>query len=186
MQRDTQHKFSSVTVMLHWIVGLTIIGLLASGVYMTEAGVHALYPWHKAIGFIVLFFVLARVVWRIKNGWPTPIGNNTKFMRGVASVIHWVLILCTVLMPVSGLIGSVIGGHGLSVFGLEVFAPNFSVDDPEKTLPINYELSKAGAMVHFYLGYVLIAAVILHILGALKHHIIDNDSTLKRMLGKQV
>ena len=186
MQRDTQNKFSPLTVMFHWVVGLTIIGLLASGVYMAEAGVHALYPWHKAIGFIVLFFALARVVWRMKNGWPEPLGNNTQFMQGVASVVHWVLILSTLLMPISGLIGSVIGGHGLSVFGLEVFAPNFSVDDPEKTLPINYELSKAGATIHYYLGYVLIAAVILHVLGALKHHFVDQDGTLRRMLGKHI
>lgn len=186
MQYDTSTKFSSLTIFFHWVVGLTIIGLLASGVYMSEAGVYALYPWHKAIGFILLFFALARVLWRMKNGWPTPLGDYSGFQHGIASVVHWVLIISTVLMPVSGLVGSVIGGHGLSVFGLEIFAPNFSLDDPEKTLPINYELSKAGAAVHHYLGYILIASVVLHVLGAYKHHIIDKDGTLKRMLGKRI
>ena len=89
-------------------------------------------------------------------------------------------------MPISGLMASVLGGHGLSVFGVEVFAPNFSVDDPEKTLPINYELSKAGAAIHFYLGYTVIVALLLHIAGALKHHLVDKDGTLKRMLGKTI
>ena len=89
-------------------------------------------------------------------------------------------------MAISGLMASVLGGHGLSVFGLEVFAPNYSVEDPEKTLPINYELSKAGGAIHFYLGYTVIVALLLHIAGALKHHFVDKDGTLKRMLGKDI
>ena len=67
MQYDSHNKFATTTVFLHWLVGLTIIGLLATGIYMSENGVYALYPWHKAIGFLVLFVALARVVWRMKK-----------------------------------------------------------------------------------------------------------------------
>jgi len=49
MQYDSHYKFATTTVFLHWLVGLTIIGLLATGIYMSENGVYALYPWHKAI-----------------------------------------------------------------------------------------------------------------------------------------
>ena len=186
MQYDSHNKFATTTVFLHWLVGLTIIGLLATGIYMSENGVYALYPWHKAIGFIILFVALARVIWRMKNGWPTAAANYKPIEHKLASIVHWVLIIATLMMPISGLMASVLGGHGLSVFGLEVFAPNYSVDDPEKTLPINYELSKLGGAIHFYLGYTVIVALSLHIAGALKHHIIDKDGTLKRMLGKTI
>lgn len=186
MQYDTHQKFSPTTIALHWIIGLTIIGMLASGVYMVEEGAYEVFFWHKSFGFIVLLLALVRVVWRFKNGWPTPAGDYSALVHGIAKVIHWVLILSTLLMPITGMMGSVLGGHGLSVFGLEVFAQNFSVEDPEKTLPINYELSKAGSAIHHYLGYVLIGAVLLHVAGALKHHIIDKDGTLKRMLGKRI
>ncbi|AJP43466.1 RNA methyltransferase [Alteromonas australica] len=186
MQYDSATKFSPVTLLLHWVVGLTIIGMLATGIYMAEEGVYSLFPIHKATGFILLFVALARVVWRMKNGWPTPAGQYASWEHTLATVVHWVLIVSTLLMPISGLMGSVLGGHGLDVFGLEVFAPNFSVEDPEKTLPINYALSKLGSAIHFYLGYTLIAALVLHIAGALKHHLVDKDGTLKRMLGKQI
>lgn len=186
MKHDTQNKLAPTTIVSHWLVGITIIGLLASGVYMAENGVYTLFPWHKAFGFLILFVALARVFWRFKNGWPSAAGNYTALEHRLAHVVHWVLIGATLLMPISGLMGSVLGGHGLDVFGIEVFAQNFSVEDPEKTLPINYELSKLGSAVHFYLGYVVIGALVLHIVGALKHHIIDKDGTLRRMLGKQI
>ncbi|NDV90913.1 cytochrome b [Alteromonas sp. 345S023] len=188
MQYDNHNKFATTTVLLHWLVGLTIIGLLAVGIYMSENDVYELYPWHKAFGFLVLFVALARVVWRMKNGWPAAAANTnyTPIERKLAAVVHWVLISATLLMPISGLMGSVLGGHGLDVFGVEIFAPNYSVDDPEKTLPINYALSKAGGAIHFYLGYTLIVALLLHVAGALKHHLIDKDGTLKRMLGKTI
>ena len=173
MQYDSHTKLATTTVFLHWLVGLTIIGMLATGIYMAENGVYTLYPWHKAIGFLLLFVALARVVWRMKNGWPSAVANYKPLEHKLATVVHWVLILSTLLMPISGLM-------------VEVFAPNFSVDDPEKTLPINYELSKAGAAIHFYLGYTVIVALLLHIAGALKHHLVDKDGTLKRMLGKTI
>ena len=75
MQYDSATKFSPVTLLLHWVVGLTIIGMLATGIYMAEEGVYSLFPIHKATGFILLFVALARVVWRMKNGWPTPAGQ---------------------------------------------------------------------------------------------------------------
>ena len=186
MQYDSHNKFATTTVILHWLVGLTIIGLLATGIYMTENNVYELFSWHKAFGFLVLIVAIARVIWRMKNGWPSPASNYKPIEHKLASIVHWVLIIATLLMPISGLMTSVLGGHGLSVFGLEVFAQNFSVDDPEKTLPINYELSKLGGTIHFYLGYTVIVALLLHIAGALKHHIIDKDGTLKRMLGKTI
>ncbi len=186
MQRDTSNKFSSTTICLHWLVALTVIGLLATGIYMTENGVFTLYPWHKAIGFILLFIALTRIGWRVTNGWPTPPAAYNKVEHRLALIVHWVLISATLLMPLSGLMASVLGGHGLSVFGWDVFSPNYSVDDPEKTLPINYTWSKAGGIVHFYLGYTIIVALLLHVSGALKHHFIDKDGTLKRILGGQI
>ena len=113
MQYDSATKFSPVTLLLHWVVGLTIIGMLATGIYMAEEGVYSLFPIHKATGFILLFVALARVVWRMKNGWPTPAGQYASWEHTLATVVHWVLIVSTLLMPISGLMGSVLGGHGL-------------------------------------------------------------------------
>ena len=55
MQYDTHSKFSHTTLLLHWLVGLTIIGMLASGVYMVEENAYWVFSWHKSFGFLLLF-----------------------------------------------------------------------------------------------------------------------------------
>ena len=144
MQYDSHNKFATTTVFLHWLVGLTIIGLLATGIYMSENGVYALYPG-TAIGFLVLFVALARVVWRMKNGWPSAAANYKPIEHKLASVVHWVLIIATLLMPISGLMASVLGGHGLSVLAWR-FSRQIIVLKIHKTLPINYSFPKQVAL----------------------------------------
>lgn len=56
--------------------------------------------------------------------------------------------------------------------------------DPNKTLAINESVAEWGHIMHGLGGNVLIAAIVLHVVGALKHHIVDKDATLKRMFGK--
>ena len=183
MQTDSPDQFSPVTIVLHWIVGIAMIALLAIGVYMTETETYALYSWHKSFGFIIFFIVMVRVIWRIKNGWPAPIGQHTPFELSLARIIHWVLILGTVLMPVSGFLMSSLSGNGVEVFGLEVVARNPDPDNPRQVIPYSETYASFFHTMHHRLGYLLIAAVLLHIAGAVKHHLIDKDGTLKRMLG---
>lgn len=186
MKQDGQQQLSRTTVTLHWIVGITVLGLLAIGVYMEENEVYALYPWHKSIGFLIFFVVLARVLWRIKNGWPTPVTQYKKIEHCLAKMVHWILIIGTVLMPISGALMSTLGGHGLFVFGLEVIATNPDPDNAAKMIAHNPELASLSHSTHHLVGEIMIIAVVLHILGALKHHLINKDGTLRRMLGAKV
>lgn len=128
MKKDTHNKLSPLSIALHWIVGLTMIFLLFTGIYMSQAEIYSLYPLHKSIGFLILFFVIARVVWRIINGWPTPASEMSSSQQKLAKGVHWLLIIATVLMPVSGMLMSVTGGHGLDLFGLQIF-PEFGETD---------------------------------------------------------
>lgn len=184
--RDTHTRFSWITVSLHWIVALTIIGLLAIGVFMVETEAYYLFNWHESFGFLIFFIVLCRVVWRFKNGLPTPVGQYSNIEQCLAKVAHWVLIVGTVLMPISGFLMSALGGRGLAVFGLEIVALNADPLNPNEVIAYNETIANLGHSVHHWLGYILIATVALHIFGALKHHVIDKDGTLKRMLGKQI
>lgn len=92
MNRDSAEKFAATTLVLHWVVGLSIIGLLAVGIYMEETKAYALYPLHKSFGVIIFFIAAARIVWRIQNGWPSPAGPHQRWEHLLARTIHWVLI----------------------------------------------------------------------------------------------
>ena len=179
---DSARKFSRVTIFLHWIVGLTIIGLTCLGLYMKSFEVFALYPIHKSIGVLIAIFVLLRAWWRLINGWPTPVRQYPKIEQFMAHITHWVLIIGSILMPVSGFMLSSFSGHGVSMFGWELVAGQHAANG--EAIPYNELLSQIGDITHTSVGYVLVVAISLHILGAVKHHFLDRNVTLLRMLGR--
>lgn len=181
---DTQTALSKQTIVLHWIVAIGMIVMLAVGVYMEENKAYELYPLHKSFGVLIVVFVLWRIYWRAKNGWPTPVRQYRPVEIKLSKIVHWLLIVGTILMPISGMMMSGLGGHGIPLFGLELVARNPDPADPSKVIALNETLAQAGKAMHGLGGNILIAAVLLHIAGALKHHMIDKDNTLKRMIGK--
>ena len=182
MELDSAHQLSNLTKILHWVVALFVIALLFAGVYMVEAEAWWVYPWHKSFGFLVFFIVIIRVLWRIKNGWPSAVGQYSKIEHSLSKFMHWVLIIGTVMLPLSGLLMSFFGGHGIDLFELEVIAKNIDPENPDKAIALNEALASRSHSVHQWFGYIVIAAVIVHVLGSLKHHYVDKDNTMKRML----
>lgn len=183
---DTPKKFSRLTILLHWLVAILVISLLGSGIYMAENDAYSFYYWHKSFGVVVFAVVIARVYWRIKNGWPVPVSVYSKIEQQLAKIIHYILLIGSVLMPCSGFLMSALGGHGVSLFAVELVARNANPENMRKVIAHNQELASFFHGVHHWLGYILVAALVLHIVGALKHHVLDKDGTLKRMLGKSV
>lgn len=173
-----------LTITLHWLVALSIIGLSALGIYMSGGNNYSVYDLHKSIGVLVFVLVLARVLWRIREGWPAPVRRYPRFEQTLAKAVHWVLILGTLIMPISGMMYSGFSGHGFGVFSVTLVPELHAPDDATQVIPRNDTLDALAHGVHHYVGYLLVAAVGLHILGAFKHHLLDRDGTLRRMLGR--
>lgn len=64
------------------------------------------------------------MAWRIRNGWPKPVGDYTSVEKRVSKLVHWLLIIGTGLMPICGVMMSAMGGHGVPFFGGELIARN--------------------------------------------------------------
>jgi cytochrome b561 len=183
---DQLKRLSKVTVSLHWIVGIMMICLYCVGFYIAEYDAVELIPLHKSFGLLIIPFVLVRVIWRIKSGWPQAVSQYAKIEQVLAKIVHWALISLTVLMPASGFIFSGASGHGVAFFGIQLVPENPSLVKLGEVVPFNKLVAQFGHEAHEILGTVLLIAIILHVAGALKHHILDKDGTLKRMLGKEV
>lgn len=183
---DQQHQLSKTSVALHWIVALFIIGLSIVGLVMSKKEIWFLYPIHKSIGTLIFALILIRVVWRVRQAWPKPIRQYARYEQVLSKIVHWTLILGTVLMPISGMLMSGVGGHGIALFGWELVAEHHSPTQPDQALPYSEFWASVGESGHEIIAYILIAAIVLHIAGALKHHIMDRDATLSRMLGQDV
>lgn len=177
---DTRQKLSPLTVALHWIVGLTIVGLMAVGIYMADLPRSEfrswLYGWHKVIGTTVFMIAAARILWRWKHGFPEYAARLPAWQAQAARLSHYLLLIATVGLPVTGAIYSWAGGHPVPILGL------FSIQTETK-YPLLYDTFH---FIHGWAGWILAAIVAVHAAAALKHHFVDRDGTLKRMLGARI
>ncbi|MGV6803689.1 MAG: cytochrome b/b6 domain-containing protein [Ruegeria sp.] len=192
---NTTATYGSVTKTFHWLTALLIftalpLGLiannLAEAIYdpaipTTEADLTQaarLFSLHKTVGVTVFFVALARILWAISQPKPGLLNADNKPEAFAAETVHWLLYGSLVLVPLSGWID-----HAAT----EGFAPilwPFGQNLP--LVPKSGHLAELMATLHWLFMLVLVGALVLHIAGALKHHVIDKDSTLRRMLPGQV
>lgn len=184
--QETSQRLAPTSVLLHWLVAVFIIVLLAVGFYMDANEVRALYPIHKSFGMVVFVLALLRVLWRLAKGFPPPAARYQPWEQTLATIVHWVLLIGTLLFPLSGMIMSAMGGNGLAVFGVELFPMNPDPLHPGKNMPIDKAMAGNARAMHGILAWVMLGAIALHVAGALKHHLIDGDGTLRRMLGRTI
>ncbi len=176
---------SKLAIALHWLIALVILGLIAFGLFMVRTESFPLYHLHKSVGLLVFLAIIPRAVWRLKSGLPHPVRPFTRIEHLGATLVHWSLLACTVAMPLTGMLYSAASGHGFGVFSLELFPTHHGdPSNPVEETPFDSRLADLGQSAHHWVGWILLGLIGLHIAGAFKHHFIDRDHTLARMLGR--
>lgn len=177
--RNTELNYGVVAIFLHWLVAFVVIGLFTLGVWMT--GLTYYDEWyklgpdiHKSIGILLLLVMLVRVIWRIFNVTPKDNPQVNVLQKRVAYGVHLMLYGLIFAMIISGYLISTADARPIEVFGV------FSVP---ATITGIANMEDIAGKVHWYLALFLLSLVALHTMAALKHHFIDRDQTLKRMLG---
>lgn len=179
-----QAELDTPAIALHWAVGLTILFMLTFGLYMVSTESWHLYPIHKSTGVLLFFFAFARAIRRLRAGWPAAVSRYHRIEQSMSKVTHWFLLLGSLAVPITGMLYSGASGHGFGIFGLVSLVPmNHSEVDPQVVVPYSEYWALVGQQAHQVLAYLLGGAIALHVAGALKHHFMDRDSTLLRMLG---
>ncbi|RUO64768.1 cytochrome b [Idiomarina ramblicola] len=178
MLRNTQTGYGFITIVIHWLTALIVIGLFALGWWMLTLTYYdewyRLGPWwHKSFGIVLLIVTILRVAWTLLNTKPKPLGS--KFERIGAKAGHLLLYLLLFTVMISGFLISTADGSSISVFDW------FSVPAVITNLP---EQADIAGEVHWYSALALVILAGGHTLAALKHHFINKDSTLIRMFGK--
>lgn len=177
---DQRDKLSGMTVGLHWLLAFGMIGMLVFGLVLEDMpkgdSKAALMWWHKGLGVTVLAFALWRLGWRMTQGFPAALSHAPAWQEKIAGLTHWFLLLGTLFMPISGLLMSLSRNRAVDVLGLFTIPPFGEIE-------VLHEVAEA---VHGLGGKLLIAAIILHVVGAVKHEAVDKDGTMARMAGRRV
>jgi cytochrome b561 len=171
-------KYTKTAMLLHWLVALLIIGNFLLGLTMVD--IPGLTPtklkyfaWHKWAGVTVLAVACVRLLWRRVHPAPAYLPGMPAWQEKIASALHILLYLLFFAVPLSGYFYTTAAGIPVVYLGVFQIPALFEPDQGLKAL---------FKTVHFLLNRVMVCAVFLHVAAALKHHFIDRDDTLKRML----
>ena len=176
--KNTTTRYGLLTILLHWVSAFSVFVLFGVGLYMMSLSYYdPLYQtlpwWHKSIGLTLFFVTLFRLGWKVFNPKTAPLPEHSKSTTKVATSVHHLIYLLLFAIMVSGYLISTADGRPVSFFGW--------FDIPALISSINNQEDIAGN-VHFYLAWTLVILASLHGLAAIKHHLIDKDSTLIRMI----
>jgi len=144
---------------------------------LDAAATFDLYQWHKSLGFAALAFAVARLAARLAGSAP-PAPVSPRWERRLAAFTQMALYALTIVAIVSGWL--VVSTSPLPIptrfFNLFVI-PNIAPPDPS--------LFVATTLTHKLAAWSIALLVALHVAGALKHHFLDRDDVLKRMLPRR-
>ena len=173
-------RYTRTAIGLHWLMALLLAGIFGVGLYMHELPLSPwklqLYSWHKWAGVTVFLLVLVRLGWRLTHRPPSLPATMSRPLRLAAHAGHGLLYLLMMAIPLTGWLMSSAKGFQTVYFGVLPIPDLLSKDK---------ELGDLLREVHAALNFLLAAVVAGHVGAALKHHLIDEDDVLRRMLPRR-
>lgn len=170
-------QYTRTALTLHWLIALLIFAAFPLGVYMHELPFSPdklrLYSYHKWIGVTVFMLAIFRLSWRITHRPPALPETMPGWEKFAAHATHYALYALIFIIPLSGWLMSSAKGFQTVWFGL-LPLPDLVGKDKE--------LGDLLAGVHQVLNFALFGLVAAHAGAALKHHFIQHDDILARML----
>jgi cytochrome b561 len=170
-------RYTGVAVALHWLVALLVLGSFVVGTYMVALDLSPwklkVYSWHKWTGVTIFLLVALRLAWRFSHRPPALPASVPQWQRHASAIAHALLYLLLLAVPLSGWVMSSAGGFPVVYFGV-LQLPDLVGKDKGF-----FELMKS---VHYGLNKALLALALAHVAAALKHHFLDRDDVLARMV----
>ncbi len=180
---NTHTRYGSVTRLFHWLTALLVITLIPVALIANELPFETseqlarkawFFSLHKTLGVSVFFVALARIAWALSQPKPAPLHPDQKAETFMAETAHWLLYGSLVLAPMSGWM------HHAATTG---FAPIWwPLGQGLPFIPKSEAIAALFGGAHWVLGKIMAVTIALHVLGAIKHQVIDRDATLRRML----
>jgi cytochrome b561 len=170
-------RYTPAAIALHWIVAFLILANLALGLYTVDLPLSPAklrnFSYHKWIGVTVFMLAAARLLWRLAHAPPALPVAMAPWERRTAHLTHALLYVLFFAAPLTGWLFSSAAGFQTVYLGVVPIPDLLSKDKG---------LADALKLAHKSINYTLAAVIVLHAAAALKHHFIDKDDVLRRML----
>jgi cytochrome b561 len=169
-------RYSSVAIILHWLIAFLVLLLLGLGWYMADLPKGPDRSWyfalHKSLGLTVLMLMILRVAWRLSHTPPALPESLPLWRRQLAQGSHQLFYVLLFLQPLSGYVSSSFSGYKTKYFGFPL--PHWGWKQPV--------LNDILTNLHVATSVVLVSLIVLHLAGALQHLFNREDKLFRRML----
>ena len=171
-------SFNKTAILLHWAVAFLLMVQFLIGLDMVDIpkGPDSTRPFwfntHKSIGIVLGCLILFRLYWRFRSGVPENPAGSPTWERIAANLSHILLYFCMILMPISGLVGSLFSKYDLLFVGIKI----------PKLFEHDAFIKELMTISHQWTAYIFLGIICIHILAAVKHLIIDCDGVFERMM----
>ncbi|MFZ2163623.1 MAG: cytochrome b [Sideroxyarcus sp.] len=170
-------QYTRTAITLHWFIALLIFAAFPLGVYMHELPLSPdklrLYSYHKWIGVTVFILAVIRLYWRATHRPPALPASMPGWEKFAAHATHYALYALILVIPLSGWLMSSAKGFQTVWFGV-LPLPDLVGKDKE--------LGDLLLEVHKLLNFLMLGLLLGHVGAALKHHFIQHDDILARMV----
>jgi cytochrome b561 len=195
--RAAAQRYTAVAIVLHWAIAAAIAGMISLGWWMgealedkaTQAQAIAAFQLHKSIGLTILALSVFRLVWRLMNPAPPLPGAMKPWERTVATATHWAFYAVIVVMPLTGWLYVSTAWSEHDHRPLDVPTLYFGLFQVPHLFGLSHMAEGARAALaelfenfHSKLAWGAIGLTVLHVGAALKHHFLDRDDVLARMV----
>ena len=163
---------------LHWTGAAIILLLLVHGWWMTHVTPRpdrlANYAWHSALGYDLSALIVLRLLWRWLNPVPVLPAELAPWERVAARLAHFSLYALMVIVSVTGWLVA-------TTFRVPLTKDLFGIEVPPVVTVVDRAVRGWIEQSHLVLAYVLAAVVVIHVIGALRHHLVKRNDVLRRM-----
>ena len=169
--------YTSTAIFLHWLMALLVVSTFPLGVVMHEMALSPdklrMMSYHKWLGVTVFVLLLVRLLWRASHKPAPMLEVIPRWQRMLAQAVHVLLYVLLFSIPLSGWLMSSAKGFQTVYLGV-LPLPDLLAKDKV--------LGDALGALHEVLNITLLVLLAMHVGAALKHHVIDRDGTLARMI----
>ena len=173
MLKNTSETFGSVSRFFHWVLAGLVIVMLAIGFFLDNIGSPLVYQLHKLTGLFIFCLAVLSILWQRFNVHPAYPETMPHWHRYLAQSGQYLILLCVLIMPLTGWFFSTAGGKAPMLGNLTIAMP---------FVDLHSEWSKTAKMLHKTVDYVLIGLICIHILAAFAHQFYLKDNLMKRMI----
>lgn len=181
-------RYGAVSIAFHWTIAVLIVGMVFFGWWMEGlrdaafegdvefSTVSAAYNWHKTTGITILVLSLGRLAWRLGHPVPPLPVHMAAWEKGLARFTHVAFYVIMIGVPLAGYVAASAFGDGFPILLFN------AVQLPKLPVPQTEAFQGLSGSVHGASGWIILGVLALHVIGALKHHVIDRDGVLTRMI----